>query len=147
MTTSTPAAAPGPVLLVGVLATGVGGAAGALARWSLTAAFPVEVDRFPWSTFLINVAGSALLAALPLLAAVHHRTWLALLLRTGVLGGFTTMSAASAETFALLDRGQVALGLTYCLGTLAASVVAVLVLDRFTAPDQRTDVADDGGDL
>ncbi len=76
MTASTPAAPPHPLLLVGVLATGVGGALGAAARWSVTAAFPVEADHFPWSTFLINVVGSALLAALPLLAAVHQRPWL-----------------------------------------------------------------------
>ncbi len=147
MTASTPVESPRPQLFVGVLATGVGGAAGAATRWSLTSAFPVEADHFPWSTFLINVVGSALLAALPLLAAVHHRPWLALLLGTGALGGFTTMSAASLETFALLDRGHVVLGLTYAVGTLAASVVAVLALERLSTPDQRTDTLDHGGDL
>jgi len=132
---------------VGVLATAVGGAGGAVARWSLTSAFPVEADRFPWTTFLINVAGSALLAALPLLAAVRARPWLAVLLGTGVLGGFTTMSAASVETFELLDHGHVVLGLAYCLGTLAAALLAVMVLDRLTTVEERADVEDHEGDL
>lgn len=147
MTASTPETSPRPAVLVGVVATGVGGAVGAVARWSLTSTLPVETDRFPWTTFLINVAGSALLAALPLLAVVHTRPWLALLLGTGVLGGFTTMSAASAETFELLDRGEVVLGLAYCLGTLFAALLAVTALDLLTTADQRTDVEDHEGDL
>ncbi len=145
MTAGSPAL-PHPSLLVGVLATGVGGVVGAVARWSLTSAFPVETDRFPWTTFLINVAGAALLTAMPLLAAVHTRPWLALLLGTGVLGGFTTMSAASVETFVLFDRGHVLLGLTYCVGTLIAALAAVVLLERLTTPDQRRDVEGHEGD-
>jgi len=117
-------------LAVGMVATSVGGAAGAVARWSLTDLFPVAVGHFPWVTFAINVVGSTLLAALPLLAVVRSRTWLGLLLGTGVLGGFTTMSAASAETFVLLDQGATGLGLAYCVGTLGAALLAVLLMDR-----------------
>ena len=124
---------------VGVAATSVGGALGAVARWSLTDLFPVAAGHFPWVTFAINVVGSGLLAALPLLAVARSRPWIGLFLGTGVLGGFTTMSAASAETFDLLDRGATGLGLAYCIGTLCASLLAVLLLDRFTTDDQRHD--------
>jgi CrcB protein len=147
MTASSPAASSRPAVLVGVLATGVGGALGALARWSVTSALPVTPDAFPWATFGINVVGATLLAGLPLLVVVHTRPWLALLLGTGVLGGFTTMSAASAETFALLDHGHVGLGLAYCLGTVSAALLGVLVIDRLPTPDQRTDVEAHEGDL
>ena len=147
MTVGTAAATPPPSLLVGVLCTGVGGAVGAVARWSLTSIAPVEADRFPWTTFLINVVGSGLLAALPLLAAVHRQPWLALLIGTGVLGGFTTMSAASAETFALFDRGHPAVGLAYCLGTLASALLSVLAVERLSTTDQRRDVECLEGDL
>ncbi|MET0999317.1 MAG: CrcB family protein [Marmoricola sp.] len=147
MTASTPATSGRPLLLVGVLATGAGGALGAVTRWSLTSAFPVDGEHFPWTTLLINVVGSALLAGLPLVGAIRRRPWLALLLGTGVLGGFTTMSAASTETFALLDHGHVGLGLAYCLGTLAASVLAVQAVDRRTTIAQRTKVAGLGADL
>jgi CrcB protein len=145
MTASPPHPLPRPALLVGVLATGAGGAVGAVARWSATSVLPVEADRFPWATFVINLVGAALLAALPLLAAVHTRPWLSLLLGTGVLGGFTTMSAASAETFELLDHGHVVLGLAYCLGTLGAALVAVTFLDRVATVDQRVDVDEHEG--
>ena len=122
---------------LGVAATSAGGAFGAMARWSLTDLFPVAAGHFPWVTFAINVAGSALLAALPLLAVARSRPWLGLLLGTGVLGGFTTMSAVSTETFVLLDRGATGLGLAYCVGTLVASLLAVLFVDRITTEQQR----------
>ena len=124
---------------LGVAATSAGGALGAVARWSLTDLFPVAAGHFPWVIFAINVVGSGLLAALPLLAVARSRPWLGLLLGTGVLGGFTTMSAASAETFVLLDRGATGLGLTYCVGTLCASLSAVLLVDRLTTEQQRHD--------
>jgi CrcB protein len=94
----------------------------------------------------INVVGSALLAALPLVPAVRARVWLPLFLGTGVLGGFTTMSAASTDTFSLLERGEIALAVAYCLGTLVAALVAVMAVDRFTTLDQRTEFERQEGD-
>ena len=119
---------------------------GAVARWGLTDLFPVAADSFPWVTFVINVVGSGLLAALPLLATARRRPWLGLLLGPGVLGGFTTMSAASTETFVLIDHGATALGLAYCLGTLGASLLAVLLVDRITTDQQRLDFENAEGD-
>jgi CrcB protein len=116
--------------LTGVCVTAIGGALGAMARWALESAFPVAADQFPWTTFAINVTGSALLAALPLLAVARHHPWVGVLLGTGVLGGFTTMSAASVDTFALLDHGHLAAGAAYCLGTVGAALGVVLLVDR-----------------
>ena len=96
----------------GVLLTGVGGALGALLRWWLGTLVPTG-DGFPWTTLAVNVSGSALLAALPLLAVVHRRPWLPLLLGTGFLGGFTTMSTFSVETVILVDSGHLALAAGY----------------------------------
>ena len=132
--------------LVGVVATAVGGALGALARWQLETAFPVGDGGFPWTVFAINVSGAALLAALPLLPVARRHRWVGVFLGTGVLGGFTTMSTASTDTFALLDGNHVSLALAYCLGTLAAAVVAVSVVDRLTTPDDRSGAEDDGWD-
>jgi CrcB protein len=131
---------------IAILATSSGGAAGAVARWALTDLFPVSAVGFPWVTFLINVIGSGLLAALPLLAAARSRPWLGLLLGTGALGGFTTMSAASTETFLLIDRGAAGIGLAYCAGTLCASLLAVLLVDRLTTEQQRQDFENAEGD-
>lgn len=141
------AAAPArPPLGVGVLATSIGGALGAVARWSLTEALPAAAGHFPWTVFAINAVGAGLLAGLPTLAFVRSSPWLPLFLGTGVLGGFTTMSAASAETFLLIDGGHLALGLAYCLGTLLAALAAVAVVDRLTTVAQRTEFESEDGD-
>lgn len=146
MSAGAAAASPPLPLGVGVLATAVGGALGAAVRWSLTDLFPVAAGHFPWAVFAINVLGAALLAGLPLVAFVRDRSWLAVLLGTGVLGGFTTMSAASTDTFALLDGGHVASGLAYCLGTLLAAVAAVRAVDLLTTAPERDDFETEGAD-
>lgn len=128
--TAAASVSPSTPVAVGLLVTAVGGAAGASGRWWITDSFPVAEGQFPRATFVINVVGCGLLAALPLLAAVRRRPWLELLLGTGVLGGFTTMSAASVETFQLLDHGHTGTALAYCVGTLLVALLAVVVVDR-----------------
>ncbi len=134
-----PAAAARTPVAVGLVAAGVGGALGAVARWALSTAFPAADDAFPWVTFTINVTGAALLAGLPALPATHRVPWLPVFLGTGLLGGFTTMSAASVETFTLLDHGSVGLAIGYSLGSLAAALLAVVVVDRLSTPAERAD--------
>jgi CrcB protein len=125
-----------PRLRVALLAASAGGVVGALARWALTDAFPVG-DGFPATVFWINVTGSALLAGLPALAVVRRTPWFAMFLGTGVLGGFTTMSAASEQTVVLLERDRPVTALAYAGGTLVAALVAVWLVDRWTTPDAR----------
>jgi len=119
--------APAPRLLVAVAA---GGAVGALARWGLTEAFPADPDAFPWATFAINVVGSFALALLLTREAVRRRRALAAGLGPGVLGGFTTLSAYSEQTRALLDHDRTGTAALYLVGTLAACLVAVAVAAR-----------------
>jgi len=125
-----------PRLHVALAAASAGGVLGALARWGLTERYPVS-HGFPTSVFWINVTGCALLALLPAFGAVRSRPWLGVFLGTGVLGGFTTMSAASEQTVVLLERHQTGTALGYAGGTLAAALVAVWVVDRWTTPAQR----------
>lgn len=116
-----------------MLAAALGGVLGSLARFGLTDASEPGLG-FPWTVFAINVAGSALLAALPLLAAVRQRHWLGVFLGTGVLGGFTTMSAASEQTVFLLEHDRAATALLYAGGTLLAAVVAAALVARLGPP-------------
>ena len=121
------------------VAASVGGALGAFGRWALTSQSPADGSSFPWSTFGVNVLGAALLALLPLLPLVHRVSWMPVFLGTGVLGGFTTMSAASYETFALIDSGAVPTAIAYGAGTLLAALLAVLAVDRLTTVSDRQD--------
>jgi CrcB protein len=130
---------------VKVLGVAVGGALGAVLRWWLGEVFPDDAG-FPWTTFAINVTGAGLLAGLPAFAAVRRRPDLAATLGPGVLGGFTTLSAYSEQTRALLADDQVATGATYVLGTLAACLAVVTVVGLFTTPQQRDEFEAEGGD-
>jgi CrcB protein len=118
---------PAPRLLAAVA---VGGAFGALMRFALATWIP-DGDGIPWTTFAINLAGSAALAGLAGLRLLRASDAWAAALGPGVLGGFTTMSAASEQTRSLLDRGEPALAATYLVGSLLACVVGVLLVRRF----------------
>ncbi|WP_051551837.1 FluC/FEX family fluoride channel [Nocardioides sp. URHA0020] len=126
-------------------AVAVGGAVGAWARWGLTAALPAEPDGFPWTTFAINVVGSFALALLPALVVVRRQRLLAVALGPGVLGGFTTLSAYSEQTRALLDHGHASTAGLYLVATLACCVVGVAVADHWSRPSERAAVAPEGG--
>lgn len=123
---------PAPQLIAAVA---VGGAAGALARWGLSEAFPFDADELPWTILAINVLGSFALALLPALAAARRSPTVAVALGPGVLGGFTTLSAYSEEARALIDAGRVGVAGCYLVGTLAACLVAVAVASRLVPPE------------
>lgn len=127
------------------LAVALGGALGAMLRWSLGEAFPGD-SGFPWTTFVINVTGACLLAALPVFGAVRRSPVLAAGLGPGLLGGFTTLSAYSEQTRALLASGETATALLYLLGTLLACLVAVTAASHLYPPSAAAEFAAEGGD-
>ena len=116
------------------LAIGVGGALGALARWSIGELVLAVADSptFPWGTLIANVVGCFAIGVLAPIA-VRHAAWVSGLVVTGFLGGFTTYSAFAEEVFALVDRGNaVGVGLAgiYVLVTIAATAIAVALGGR-----------------
>jgi CrcB protein len=125
----------------------LGGALGAAARHGLSTAFPETGTSFPWTTFAINVAGSFLLALLPAASVVRRHPLLPPLLGTGVLGGFTTLSAYSEQARSLVADGAVGLAAVYLAGTVAACLLAVAVADRFSTQSAREEFEDEEGDL
>jgi fluoride exporter len=100
-----------------------GAAFGALGRWGAGVWLNARWHGFPLGTLFVNlVGGLAIGAALVWLEQRPHDT-LRLFVLTGVLGGFTTFSAFSAESLSLLQRG---LWLT-ALWHTGAHVVGALV--------------------
>ena len=95
-----------------LLIVAVGGALGAVARYLTTTILPIDSH---WSTLAINLTGSLLLG---IIAGGLQGAWwisneLLLLLGTGGLGAFTTMSTFSFELARLFDESQWTTGILY----------------------------------
>ena len=111
------------------LLVALGGALGSVARWGLTGLVQRWTgSSLPFGTFVVNAIGSLLIGFVTALAL--ERALVApgarLFMVTGVLGGFTTFSALSYETFALLRDGQWLAAAAYSLGSVVAGVVLAL---------------------
>ena len=122
----------GPVVAV----VAAGGAIGALGRYGAALLWPVAPGGFPWSTLAVNAVGCAVIGVFMTLLdegwAVHHliRPFFA----TGVLGGFTTLSAYALEIRQLAEHGAFATACGYLFATLFAAlggVGAAAALTRF----------------
>jgi CrcB protein len=129
-----------------LLAVAAGGAVGAVLRHLLVVAEPDD-NGFPWTTLGINVVGAFLLALLPASQWVRRHHLLPPLLGTGVLGGFTTLSAYSEQTRALVEDEAVATVGLYVVGTIAACLAAVVLADRFSTSASRAEFDEEEGDL
>jgi CrcB protein len=129
-----------------LLAVAFGGAVGGLLRHALAVVRP-DGAGFPWTTFAVNLTGAFLLGLLPASTWVRRHHLLPPLLGTGVLGGFTTLSAWSDQTRSLVDAGAPATAGAYAVGTLAACLAAVAVADRFSTPAGRVEFDEEEGDL
>ena len=96
----------------------LGGAIGAGFRYHIgTVALRNLGPGFPFGTLLVNLLGGLLMGVL---AGVIARTPvegepLRLFLGVGVLGGFTTFSAFSLESFNMLGRGDYAMAVSYAV--------------------------------
>lgn len=108
------------------LVIGAGGAIGGAARWTLNQVWPSTPEGFPWATFVENVSGCLVLGALMvcLLDVWRPSRYARPFLGIGVLGGFTTFSAYTADTHALLRQDQGQLALVYLFGTLIVALAA-----------------------
>ena len=115
-------------------ATFLGGALGALVRAGLAEALPDPGVGWPWATFVVNVAGAALLGYW--FTTLPHTQYRRPLLTTGFCGALTTFSTVQVEMVEMIDAGRAGLAVLY----LAASVVAGLVgVQAATALGRRTE--------
>lgn len=109
-----------------LLAAGVGGAVGTMARWGVFE-FASHLGSSPWAVLiLVNVTGSFALGWLLSSAWAHGlSTRHMAFLTTGVLGSFTTFSGFTVETVEGVRAGRVLLPLAFVGVSIAAGIVAV----------------------
>lgn len=103
------------------VAVAAGAALGALARWRLSVMLAPSMQAFPLGTLVVNALGGFFVGlALVVLSrgSTSHLFWV-----TGLLGGFTTFSAFSAESLALLQRQAWGTAAVHTLAHLLTALV------------------------
>ena len=112
----------------------LGGALGALARYAVSTWLFVP-GQFPLATLAINIAGSFGIGLL--WGMGHHQPWFEqwgrYLLVVGLLGGFTTFSAFSLETVALVEDGRMLSAVWYVSASFLGCVAVAWAGQRLTS--------------
>lgn len=111
-----------------------GGVLGALARAGLDEAFAGDGGRWPWATFVANVAGTALLGyfVTRLQERLPPSTYPRPLLGTGLCAALTTFSTLQVELISLGRDGHVGLAAAYLGASLAAGFGSVYLATAAT---------------
>ena len=111
----------------------LGGSIGAVGRF-LVSTWLFVPDRFPWATLVINIAGSLAIGFLWGLGQQQpwFDNWGRYLLVVGLLGGFTTFSAFSLETVAMIDGQRYLQAAGYVFGSMLVCVAAAWTGQRFS---------------
>ncbi|MFN3945719.1 MAG: fluoride efflux transporter CrcB [Allosphingosinicella sp.] len=106
----------------------VGGAIGAGLRFEVgRLALRQFGPGFPWGTLIVNLVGgfcAGLLVGLLVREGLGGEP-VRLFVGLGLLGGFTTFSAFSLETFNMIARGQYGVAGLYAAASVAGSVLAL----------------------
>lgn len=117
-------------MIVNALIVGCGGFIGALLRYVCSELLGMlSSGAFPIATFIINFVGSFLIGvmsvALPALFPANKQPLL--FVSTGILGGFTTFSTFSLETFGLIEESRYAMAGLYAISSVVVCVLGVCV--------------------
>jgi len=117
-------------MMAQLLAIAAGGAIGSVLRYLVSTGVHTFSGRgFPYGTLVVNVVGSLLMGLLFVLL-VERLTgttmWRASLL-IGALGGFTTFSAFSIESFNLIEQGELIKAGANIVGSVVACIGATWI--------------------
>lgn len=102
---------------------------GAEARYGLTRLIPSSPGGVPWAILVINIAGGFFMGVLMTLLGRRSdpNPLIRLFFGVGILGGFTTFSTYSSDTFHLIDADRPLAAAGYVSLTLAGALLAVLL--------------------
>ncbi len=113
-----------------IFAVAVGGASGAVARYLVNIS-PLEgvFGKFPFSTFVINIAGSFLIGFLMIVfadkLAVSENVRIAVII--GFLGAFTTFSTFEMEIYSLIRHREFMTGFLYLFLSVFVGFIGVAI--------------------
>ena len=100
----------------------LGASIGAVLRWLCGVWLNDRWHGFPLGTLFVNCVGGLVIGAVLFWLERSPNELLRLLLVTGLLGGFTTFSAFSAESLIMLQRGQLLLALGHTLAHVVGAL-------------------------
>jgi fluoride exporter len=117
-------------LAIGAALVSLGAAAGTPLRFLVANVVSQKIgETFPWGTLVVNVSGCVAMGLIGAYAARHglsaeSEVWL--LVATGFLGSYTTVSSFALQTLALARGGEsrgalgyIVLSVVLCLGAVA----------------------------
>ena len=109
-----------------IFAIGVGSFIGGVFRYLLSLWIQAKaISLFPFHTLSINIMGCFLIG---IVLGVFDKGQISyewkMFLATGILGGFTTFSAFSSETFVLFREGHAGYALLYILASVLLGLLA-----------------------
>lgn len=112
-----------------ILAIGTGSFIGGVLRYLLSQLIQTKfLSTYPFGTLGVNVIGCFLIGLVFGLSDRGNMSQeLRLFLATGLIGGFTTFSAFSNETVALLHDGQIWYALSYIILSIVIGLVATFI--------------------
>jgi len=112
-----------------ILIVGLGGLLGSIARYKLGGwvLHLTTLEKFPYSTFAVNVAGCFVVGVLAGLVEKYDffTAGTRLFLFAGVLGGFTTFSAFGLDALYLIRRGEMLTAASYAGLSMVIGIAAV----------------------
>ena len=115
--------------LTKILAVGIGGALGAVARYLINISPLANLfEKFPFPTFFINITGSFLIGFLLILFTdkfqINENLRLAIMV--GFLGAFTTFSTFELEIWGLIKENQFFTAFLYLFLSVLVGFIGVV---------------------
>ena len=118
------------------LLVSVGAACGAMLRLFFAQTMNAIHPTIPYGTIMANILGGFLMG-LVLAASNHMSTEMRFLLATGFLGGLTTFSTFSAESFSLLNQGRIGIAFIligiHVIGSIIATALGFWLISAIRA--------------
>ena len=111
-----------------LVAVGVGGALGAMARYLIAGWVQSPAwTGFPYGIFIVNITGGFIMGVLTEAMALRFNVSpeVRAFLTTGILGGYTTFSTFSLEAAMLIERHAYGQAAFYIAGSALLSVIAL----------------------